>query len=218
MPPLALAITTGTITVINGTFTFALTIFRLLEVDEDLKICLQLLTIATRDLNYARQLRTAKFGPKEKEAQKAEFEYIESVIDDMDKATLLLGRLVQVYWVDHEVNNSISVPHRFKWVFKGKDRFAAQQYIFTAAHNSLLSRIESMEKLAEPASDFLAPPAYTEAILSSEEPILRSPSQQRRLEGKSSMVSRVENWPERVLSTKVVAAKGDINHEAAPAI
>lgn len=215
--PLALAVVGGTITVINGTFTLALTVLRLVEVDEDLKICLKLLANAHRDLNYARQLRAGKFTSKQRDYYFTEFSYIENVIDDMEKATLAVGQLVEAYRVDSECNNSISVPHRFKWVFRGKDRFLAQQWHLNMAHNSLLSAIQKMENLT-PVAGFLAPPTYAEAALATDVPVLRSPSQQRRLKGKSSMILRVDNWPERVLSTKSPAPNRPTNLSMPPTI
>ncbi len=76
MPPLALAVATATITVLNGTFTFALHVIRLMEVDDDLKICLKLLATATRDLNYARQLRSNKFTLHQNESDHVDISYI----------------------------------------------------------------------------------------------------------------------------------------------
>jgi len=51
MPEVFTAAIAVIITIVNGTFSLLQTLFRLTEVDEDLKICLNLLAIVERDLN-----------------------------------------------------------------------------------------------------------------------------------------------------------------------
>jgi hypothetical protein len=56
------------------------------------------------------------------------------------------------------------------------------------AHNSLLAAIQKMDPVALAAPEFVAPPPYNPGAPASNSKILRSPSQQRTLKGKSSVI------------------------------
>lgn len=58
------------------------------------------------------------------------------------------------------------------------------------AHNSLLAAIQKMDPVALAAPEFVAPPPYNPGAPASNSKILRSPSQQRTLKGKSSVILR----------------------------
>jgi hypothetical protein len=83
----------------RGTFSLVQTFFRLGEVDEDLKICLKLLEIMARDLNYARHQLQGDKSSQSLQISSVDLRHFESAIDDTDAATLSLGELVQVYCV-----------------------------------------------------------------------------------------------------------------------
>ena len=176
-----LEITTGIISVANGTFTLTTNFWKLKNVDDDLKVCLQLLLIISRDINAARRLRKRKFPqyylrPKVTDSLLDRANY---AIDDLDLATKELSRSIEAVRVEKSVNNSISIATRFGWVYSKKDNFISQQWVVNAAHARVLSIITSMESLPDTTADTLEPPpAY-------EEVILRSPSQARALKGKS---------------------------------
>ncbi|CZR50534.1 uncharacterized protein PAC_00407 [Phialocephala subalpina] len=198
MPVAPLAAVGASVTVVNGTFSLVQTFYKLAAVDEDLKICLELLANANRDLNYARsQLRSRKSSQSYMRFSDSDLDYFESVIETMEAATFSLGQLVQGYKVQRDVNKTISVGSRFKWVLQGKDKFANRQDILRMAHASLLGVINRLGTVA-PVQQYLAPPPPYHAPSYSQGPptsprILRSPSQQRTLRGKSSMILRSED-------------------------
>jgi hypothetical protein len=183
------------VTIINATFSLVQTFFRLGEVDEDLKICLKLLEIVDRDLNYARRQLQSHKSSQSLQIPSTDLRYFESAIDDTDAATLSLGKLVQAYRVQRDVDKRISPGYRFKWVVQGKDRFASRQVVLNMAHNSLLAATQKLDAVALTASQFAAPPPYNPATPASNSKILRSPSQQRTLKGKSSVILRSSEEP-----------------------
>jgi hypothetical protein len=190
MPDPATAAVAATVTIINGTFSLVQTFFRLGEVDEDLKICLKLLEIVARDLNYARRQLQNHKSSQSLQISPADLRHFESAIDDTDAATLSLGELVQAYRVQRDVDKRISPGYRFKWVFQGKERFARRQGVLNMTHNSLLAAIQKMNTVALAAPEFTAPPPYNAGAPAGNSKILRSPSQQRTLKGKSSIILR----------------------------
>jgi hypothetical protein len=190
MPEVVTAAVAGTITIVNGTFSLLQTFFRLAEVDEDLKIWLKLLAIVERDLNQARrQLQSCK-SSKSIQISYADVQHLESAIEDATAATLSLGQLVQAYRVQRDVNKRISPGYRFKWVIQGKDQFASRQGVLNMAHTSLLAASQKMDTVALAVPKIAAPPPYSPGMSSGGSKILRSPSQQRTLKGKSSMILR----------------------------
>ncbi|KAE8447600.1 hypothetical protein EG329_010571 [Mollisiaceae sp. DMI_Dod_QoI] len=196
--PVAVTAVAGTVTVVNGTFTLVQTFYKLAAVDEDLKICLELLANADRDLNYARsQLRSRKSSQSHVRFSTIDLGYFESVIEKMEDAALALGELVQCYRVERDVNNSISIGSRFKWVLQGKDKFSNRQEVLRMAHASLLGVIQRLGTVVPVVSQFVAPPPYNSPYLQASPAnptkILRSPSQQRALKGKRSMILRSED-------------------------
>ncbi|KAF8856970.1 hypothetical protein BDZ45DRAFT_451896 [Acephala macrosclerotiorum] len=199
MPVAPLAAVGASVTVVNGTFNLVQTFYKLAAVDEDLKICLELLANANRDLNYARsQLRSRKSSQSYMRYSDPDLDYFKSVIDAMEAATFSLGELVQCYKVERDVKKNISVGSRFKWVLQGKDKFANRQDILRMAHASLLGVINRLGTVAPVVQQYRAPPPPYNAPSYSHEPaasprILRSPSQQRALRGMSSMILRPED-------------------------
>ena len=191
MPEVVTAAIAGSITIFNGTFSLVQTFFRLAEVDEDLKICLKLLAIVERDLNQARRQLQSYKSSKSIQISHANVQHLESAIEDTTAATLSLGQLVQAYRVQRDVNKRISAGYRFKWVMQGKDRFASRQGVLNMAHNSLLAASQKMDTVALAVPKIaVPPPPYSPGTSSGQSNILRSPSQQRTLKGKSSMILR----------------------------
>ena len=173
---------TGTISVANGIFTLATNIYKLKNVDDDLKVCLRLLVMISEDLNSARRLRNRKYHSHiNPEIPDSLHDRANRAIKDLDIAAKKIGKSIEAVRVEKAVDNSISIAKRFNWVFNGKDNFIAQQWVVNAAHNRVLSIITSMESLPDVQGEMLAPPAYEEALL-------RSPSQIRALKGKSTAI------------------------------
>lgn len=203
MPEVITAAIAGTITIVNGTFSLLQTCFRLAEVDEDLKICLKLLAIVERDLNQARrQLQNCK-SSQSTQISYVDVQHLKSAIEDTAVATLSLGQLVQAYRVQRDVNKRISPGYRFKWVVQGKDRFASRQGVLNMAHTSLLAASQRMDTATLTAPKIATPPPYSPGTSFGESKILRSPSQQRTLKGKSSMILRCSEVGVPQLSTPV---------------
>jgi hypothetical protein len=188
MPELVSAAVASSITIVNGTFSLLQTFSRLAEVDEDLKICLKLLAIAERDLNYARRQLQSCRSNQSHQITSTDFQHLESAIGDTEAATLSLGELVEAYRVQRDVDKRISPVYRFKWVVQGKDRFASRQGVLNMAHISLLAASQKMGTAALAAPQSATPPPYSPGALAGNSKILRSPSQQRTLRGKSSMI------------------------------
>jgi len=63
------------------------------------------------------------------------------------------------------------------------------------AHNSLLAATQKMDTVALAVPQFAAPPPYNPGAPASNSKILRSPSQQRTLKGKSSVILRSSEEP-----------------------
>ena len=173
-----LAIITGTLAVANGTFTLATSFWKLRSVDNDLKICLRLLGMITQDINEARQLRNRK----RKCMSKGLLARTERAIEELDAAAKAIGKMLEASRVQKAVKNSISIATRFAWVFDGKENFLAEQWAVNAAHSRLLQVITSMDALPDAQTDSPAP------LATYEKAVLRSPSQLRALEGKSTAI------------------------------
>ena len=173
-----LEITTGTIAVANGTFTLATNFWKLCSVDDDLKICLRLLQMITQDINEARRLRNCKRSCMSESLNAR----VERAIEDLDTAAKTIGKMIEASRAQKVVENSISVAKRVAWVFNGKDRFIAEQWTVNAAHNRLLQVVTSMDALPN------AQPTLFIPIAIQEKAVLRSPSQQRALQGKSTAI------------------------------
>ncbi|KUJ24055.1 uncharacterized protein LY89DRAFT_548869, partial [Mollisia scopiformis] len=200
---IATAAVAGSITVVNGTFTLIQNCYKLAAADEDLAICLELLDNAERDINYARRQLNSRKTSRQTEFSAIDFQYFERCIEKLDQAALNLGKLVRGYRVERDVKNSISIPSRFKWVLQGKDKFANRQDVLRMAHTSLVGVIQRLGNVTAYipetyTSQFAPPPPpynpptysqpYSHLAPQTETKILRSPSQQRALRGKSSML------------------------------
>ncbi|KAF7892599.1 uncharacterized protein EAF02_000137 [Botrytis sinoallii] len=172
------------LSVLNGVFHVALDISRLQDVDKDLRICLDFLVVVDCDLNRARELRTDKFAEMNSEVASSDRSYIDGIIERMEKGVLEIGQIIVAYHIASEINDSIPISLRFRWVMKGKELFRVRQVYFNTAHASLLGVISKMETMTRPA----ASPSYVEVIESGDSQTLRSPSKQRALRGKSSMI------------------------------
>lgn len=168
-----LDITTGAISIANGTFTLALTFWKLRSVDEDLKICARLLLIINTEVNEARRLRNRKLYDI------ANTDYfrvrVEHAIEDLDNCARSIGRSLEACRVEKAVKNRISIAKRLKWVFDGKDKFILQQWVVHAAYTRILQIIASLQALPDP-----------QTIIASvcETVPLRSPSQMRARSGR----------------------------------
>lgn len=175
-------ITTGVISVANGTFTLTTNFWKLKNVEDDLKICLQLILMMNKDINGARRLRSQKFPRHHSQptAPDSLLDRANSAIKDLEMATNKMSKSIEGVRVEKEVDNSISIPQRFSWVFNMKNNFTAQQWVVTAAHARVMSAIMSMESLPD-AENSAPPPTYEQAIRS-------SPSQMRALRGKSTAI------------------------------
>lgn len=201
MPFVVPAALAASITVVNGTFTLVQNCYKLAAVDEDLAICLELLADADRDLNYVRhQLRSRKSSHSQ--FSYIDMEYFEAVVEKAERASLSLGQLIEGYRVQQDVKNSVSIGSRFKWVLQGKDKFANRQDVLRMAHISLVGVIQRLGNVVpysyNPQASSAPPPPYNPPInpqISSmrDAKILRSPSQQRALRGKSSKLLPFED-------------------------
>ena len=178
------SITAGIFSVSNGTFTLATNFWKLKNVDDDLKICLHLLLMITKDINGARRLRSRKYPQHRSQTIVTDslLDRANSAIQDLEIATNKMMKSIEAVRVEKSVDDSISIAKRFSWVFNGKDIFIAQQWVVTAAHTRLLAVIVSMESLPDMQVETLAPPPTYEEV------ILRSPRQLRALKGKSTAV------------------------------
>jgi hypothetical protein len=211
----------ASITVVNGTFTLIQNCYKLHAVDEDLAICLELLAIADRDMNYARQQLWSRKSGQKQSFSSIDMEYFQDVIEKVDQAYKNLGRLVEGYRVQREVNSSISIGSRFRWVLQGKDKFTNRQEVLRMAHSRLVGTIPRLGNVVpyNPQSPPLPPPPYTppsyhqsytrpnpQLASLRDTKILRSPSQQRALKGKSSMLLRPEVTVSEVSSNDIYSA------------
>ena len=183
-----LSITTGIVSVANGTFTFAINFWKLKNVDDDLKLCVKLLLMMTKDINLARINRGLKYPRHHSQIAipGSLLDRTNCAIKDLEDATDKMSKCIEAVRVEKFVDNSISIAKRFSWVFNQKDNFIAQQWVVQAAHARVLSVIGCLESLPDPQVETSAPPpTYEEAIL-------RSPSQIRALKGKSPTIVVME--------------------------
>jgi len=176
-------ITSGTLAVANGIFTLTTNFWKLRSVDGDLEVCLRLLEMITKDLNYARKLRNRKYLRGRK--PDASLARVESAIEDLDTTAKQIGKSIEASRVEKALHKSISIVTRFAWVYNGKDNFIAQQWAVQAAQTRVLQVITSMEAMPDIQEKPVAPPTYEEALL-------RSPSQLRALKGKNLSIIRAK--------------------------
>ncbi|KAL9117812.1 MAG: hypothetical protein Q9187_005649 [Circinaria calcarea] len=194
MTPLEVA--ASSLAVVNAGFTLTTNIWKLGNVKEDLDIGLQLLRMIKYDIHMARELRNRKFrrdgNPTLEQAR------IEKYIEDLDKVALDIGGSLEAIRVAKEADNFISLKKRVEWVYNKKDNFGSRQYLLDIAHRRVQNAIITMEALPDRGLGFVDPPSYAnsehaaaiEAATPSvyEKTTLRSPSEMRALEGKSTVL------------------------------
>ena len=109
--------------------------------------------------------------------------WIDETIKDLDIALFTIGRLVESARADGEQGRSMTLMHRFEWVFLKKEGFLTKQSLQATCHQSLSSALVYMQHLPRtvvvgvgPAS----PPSYWSAAEQEQEDIdLMSPSARR---------------------------------------
>lgn len=173
-----------------------------------------LLAIVHRDLNYARRQLQIRRSNGNLPIPSTDLQYFERATDDADAAALSLGQLIETHRVQHNVDKRIS-PHRFKWVLQGEDRFISRQGVLQMAHNSLLAAIQKIDTSAL-VPTAIAPPPYSSTTPASSgtsrSGTLRSPSQQRILKGKSSMILPYFSESPSASQAQSQANRGSIGH------
>ena len=198
-----LEITSGSLAVANAGFTLITNIWKLGNVKQDLDICLQLLSMIKQDIHFARELRNRKYArggnPTPEQA------HIESCIEDLDKAALELGRSLEGIRVAKEADNSISIKKRVEWVYMDKDNFGSRQHLLAIAHGRVQTAIITMKALPDRGLSFVNPPSYasSEHAATKEgatpsiygKAALKSPSEMRILEGKSTVLLEISPPP-----------------------
>ena len=182
-------ITVGVLAIANGTFTLTANFWKLKNVDQDLKICLQHLLIMRRDIDRARVLRNRKFPQQTSQppVPGSQLDYINCAIDTLEDVTNETSKCIEGVRLKKSLDDSIPVAKRFKWVYKEKDNFITRQWVLTAAHSRVLQVINSMDLLPDvhDGVHLAPPPAYAEKIV-------RSPSQERALKGKDTTIVVIE--------------------------
>ena len=144
----------------TSAFTLASNFWKLNTLDDDLKTCLKPLLMMTDDLNGARKLRSSRFPQHHSQLviSNSLLDRANCAITNLEMALKEIYTSIEGVRVEKSADNDISIAERLRWVYKGKDKFNAQQWLVQTAHARVLSVITSMESLPDMQADTSDPP------------------------------------------------------------
>ncbi|KUJ22735.1 uncharacterized protein LY89DRAFT_714473 [Mollisia scopiformis] len=195
------SIISGTVSILNGTFTFGQWMYKISGVSAEVRKAVTDLANIQNDLNEARELRSLKFDMKSSERKYNRlYRQLQYAIKQLDNTVKECAKSLHNPDVDFETRGKVTTAHRIEWVLNGKDTYASRQNALIIDHNRLMKAISAVNALPDmsPSSpDLLAPPPYSAVSKSGDYWGSLSPSQRRAMRGKSTELIEDEDRGEQ---------------------
>ncbi|EON62945.1 hypothetical protein W97_02171 [Coniosporium apollinis CBS 100218] len=139
--------TAGVFAAVNSAIKLADFILDLREVPEELRVFSSLITRVNSDLNEAFRLRRNPAIDARLIATSSQKQWVDSSINDVQKALHDIGVYVENGRLDEEHGKSVGMKTRFEWVVKTHNKIKTRELALATCQRSLLVAIQMMQTL-----------------------------------------------------------------------
>lgn len=139
--------TAGVFAAVNSAIKLADFILDLREVPEELRVFSSLITRVNSDLDEAFRLRRNPAIDARLIATPSQKQWVDSSINDVQKALHDIGVYVENGRLDEEHGKSVGMKTRFEWVVKNHNKIKTRELALATCQRSLLVAIQTMQTL-----------------------------------------------------------------------